>query len=169
MADDATRRLDVAGADLLTLAGQSVRFRFRMGEDQVGGTNYGWFIDDVRLYTCSPEPVNPSVEVTLAADEPMTSSSRTAPSDSRHVTPVQVQQFVLFDCHVENTPALSTNCPLKLSSTALSFAEQSHAWQPEMAAHINRMAATPAELHLPHPLLPSTVIFPALVTFCSAL
>ena len=58
-------------ADLLTLAGQSVRFRFRMGEDQVGGTNYGWFIDDVRLYTCSPEPVNPSVEVTLAADEPM--------------------------------------------------------------------------------------------------
>ena len=58
-------------ANLLALAGQSVRFRFRMGEDEVGGTDYGWFIDDVRLYTCSPEPVNPSVEVTLTADEPM--------------------------------------------------------------------------------------------------
>ena len=58
-------------ANLLALAGQSVRFRFRMGEDEAGGTNYGWFIDDVRLYTCSPEPADPSVEVTLAADETM--------------------------------------------------------------------------------------------------
>jgi bacillolysin len=58
-------------ANLLALAGQSVRFRFRLGEDEEGGTNYGWSIDDVRLYTCSPEPADPSVEVTLAADETM--------------------------------------------------------------------------------------------------
>jgi bacillolysin len=35
-----------------TLAGQNVRFRFRIGTDSTGW-NYGWFIDDVRLYTCT--------------------------------------------------------------------------------------------------------------------
>ncbi|HSJ52626.1 MAG TPA: M4 family metallopeptidase, partial [Anaerolineae bacterium] len=37
--------------DLSSLAGQNVRFRFRLGTD--GSTdNFGWFIDDVRIYTC---------------------------------------------------------------------------------------------------------------------
>jgi bacillolysin len=37
--------------DLSTLAGQSVRFRFRIGSDSsVGAT--GWFIDNVAIYTC---------------------------------------------------------------------------------------------------------------------
>ena len=41
--------------DLSPLAGQAVRFRFRLGTDEVG-EDYGWFIDDVRLYTCrAPE------------------------------------------------------------------------------------------------------------------
>lgn len=38
--------------DLSSLTGQSVRFRFRMGTDNIG-SDYGWFIDDIRLYTCS--------------------------------------------------------------------------------------------------------------------
>jgi Zn-dependent metalloprotease len=38
--------------DLHTLAGQNVRFRFRIGTDS-SGCNYGWFIDDIRVYTCS--------------------------------------------------------------------------------------------------------------------
>jgi len=33
------------------LAGQSVRFRFRIGTDNSGWA-YGWFIDDIRIYTC---------------------------------------------------------------------------------------------------------------------
>jgi bacillolysin len=37
--------------DLSTLAGQNVRFRFRIGTDE-GGENFGWFIDDIRVYTC---------------------------------------------------------------------------------------------------------------------
>jgi bacillolysin len=39
--------------DLGTLAGQSVRFRFRIGTDSTGN-DYGWFVDDVRIYTCAP-------------------------------------------------------------------------------------------------------------------
>ncbi len=37
--------------DLSTLAGESIRFRFRIGTD-VGTWNYGWFIDDIRIYIC---------------------------------------------------------------------------------------------------------------------
>jgi hypothetical protein len=37
--------------NLSSLAGQSVRFRFRVGSDDVFGSD-GWWIDDVRIYTC---------------------------------------------------------------------------------------------------------------------
>src|SRR6185503_18274742 len=39
-------RLNLSG-----LAGQSVRFRWRMGLD-TGDYNWGWWLDDVRIYTC---------------------------------------------------------------------------------------------------------------------
>lgn len=39
--------------DLSRLAGQKVRFRFRLGTDVSVG-QMGWFIDDVRIYTCTP-------------------------------------------------------------------------------------------------------------------
>ena len=42
-------------ADLSALAGQPVRFRFRIGTDAFGDA-YGWFIDDVRLYSCTSTP-----------------------------------------------------------------------------------------------------------------
>jgi hypothetical protein len=42
--------------DLSSLAGQNVRFRFRIGTDSSYDW-WGWFIDDVRIYTCSnPDP-----------------------------------------------------------------------------------------------------------------
>jgi bacillolysin len=37
--------------DLSSLAGQSVRFRFRLATDSSVG-EYGWWIDDIRAYTC---------------------------------------------------------------------------------------------------------------------
>ncbi|MDP9295022.1 MAG: M4 family metallopeptidase, partial [Actinomycetota bacterium] len=40
-------------ATLTSLAGQSVRFRFRIGTDSSVG-DYGWFLDDVQIYTCAP-------------------------------------------------------------------------------------------------------------------
>mgnify|MGYP001103618194 CR=1 FL=1 len=50
--------------DLTSLAGQNVRFRFRMGTD-ISVWDYGWFIDDVRIYTCGA--VSPSPTPTPAA------------------------------------------------------------------------------------------------------
>lgn len=39
--------------DLTKAAGNSIRFRFRIGTDSSMG-DYGWFIDDLNIYTCSP-------------------------------------------------------------------------------------------------------------------
>lgn len=38
--------------DLSSLAGKRVRFRFRIGTDSKYA-DYGWYIDDIRLYTCT--------------------------------------------------------------------------------------------------------------------
>jgi len=39
--------------DLSSLAGQNTRFAFRLGTDSSVG-DYGWFLDDIRIYTCGP-------------------------------------------------------------------------------------------------------------------
>jgi len=41
---------------LTSLAGQSVRFRFRMGLNS-SGADLGWAVDDVRIYTCSDNSI----------------------------------------------------------------------------------------------------------------
>lgn len=38
--------------DLSSLAGDDVRFRFRIGTDSSIG-DWGWFIDDIRIYSCA--------------------------------------------------------------------------------------------------------------------
>jgi hypothetical protein len=50
--------------DLSSLADQSVRFRFRIGEDSEG-YDYGWFIDDVSVYTCGDPPVHKEASVDI--------------------------------------------------------------------------------------------------------
>jgi len=42
--------------DLSSLAGLSVRFRYRIGSDD-STSNLGWFIDDVRIYQCTAQAV----------------------------------------------------------------------------------------------------------------
>jgi len=58
--------------DLSALAGQTIRFRFRLATDDSGG-NYGWFIDDIMIYTCEPmvPTVTPSPQPTLPPRAPM--------------------------------------------------------------------------------------------------
>ncbi len=52
--------------DLTSLAGRTVRFRFRIGTDN-SFDDYGWFIDDIRVYTCSATPPTPTVTPTRRA------------------------------------------------------------------------------------------------------
>lgn len=50
-------------ADLSTLAGQSVTFRWRIGTDSDSG-DWGWFIDDVSILTCVMDTTPPDTNIT---------------------------------------------------------------------------------------------------------
>ncbi len=51
---------------LNSLAGQNVRFRFRIASDSGNGA-MGWWIDDVRIYTCSTPVQGPDVSIVKRA------------------------------------------------------------------------------------------------------
>jgi Zn-dependent metalloprotease len=51
-------------ANLNSLAGQAVRFRFRIGTDS-SADDYGWFIDDIRIYTCQNPPTTTTLTSSL--------------------------------------------------------------------------------------------------------
>jgi Zn-dependent metalloprotease len=57
--------------NLGSLAGQSVRFRFRMGIDESVG-DLGWFIDDIRVYTCASAPGAPTDVTAVPGDGEVT-------------------------------------------------------------------------------------------------
>ena len=71
-------RLDLGG-----LSGQNVRFRFRIGTDSVGG-DLGWFIDDVRVYTCDLIPTDTPSPTPSATPEPTATAT---PSPTPSATP----------------------------------------------------------------------------------
>ncbi|MEJ7796011.1 MAG: M4 family metallopeptidase, partial [Nocardioides sp.] len=50
-------------ADLSSLAGRDVMFRWRIGTDSSTG-DYGWFIDDVSILTCAANTVPPETTIT---------------------------------------------------------------------------------------------------------
>ena len=68
--------------DLSSLAGQQVRFRFRLGTDEAQ-EDYGWFIDDVEIYHCGgggetgpqPPPSPPTTASAAPANQGPSSSS----------------------------------------------------------------------------------------------
>ena len=65
--------------NLASLAGQSARFRFRMGTDDSVG-DVGWFVDDVRIYSCAASPTVDFVvtNTVLTPASPAASSTFTA-------------------------------------------------------------------------------------------
>ena len=56
---------------LSTLAGQNIRFRFRIGTDS-SGYSWGWFLDDINIYTCAAVVTAPDVSINkrLASSNP---------------------------------------------------------------------------------------------------
>jgi hypothetical protein len=59
-----------------SLAGQNFQVRFRIGTDQAIG-DFGWFIDDVRIYVCQPPPP-PAVSIDDVAVPEGSSGTTTA-------------------------------------------------------------------------------------------
>ena len=80
--------------DLSSLAGRSVKFRFRMGTDkfavgQAGLGGLGWMIDDVAIYTCGQVIATPTTGLEVSENggsAAFTVQLATAVSSSKHVT-----------------------------------------------------------------------------------
>lgn len=90
--------------DLSSLAGQSVKFRFRIGTD-VSVFNYGWFIDDIRIYVCSgvgdttpPTVTAPDVDFKLvplnATKKPVNLTATFTADDMSGISDTTLQQSV---------------------------------------------------------------------------
>jgi len=62
--------------NLNSLAGQSVRFRWRMGLDS-SGYNWGWWLDDVRIYTCAAAPTRTPTATITPTPTPTGTPART--------------------------------------------------------------------------------------------
>jgi hypothetical protein len=61
-----------ARVDLSAFAGRDIKVRFRMGSDRsLGGR--GWYIDDIRIYTCVADDDRPVGSLTIEGDAPSTS------------------------------------------------------------------------------------------------
>jgi len=73
-------------ASLVSLAGQSVRFRFRIGTDS-STDDYGWFIDDIRIYTCGAVSPTPTSTATATPTPTSTATATPTPTSTATATP----------------------------------------------------------------------------------
>jgi hypothetical protein len=71
--------------DLSSLAGQNVMFRWRMGLD-TGGNDFGWWLDDVRIYTCSANNNTPTNTPTRTATSTPTTTRTSTPTRTSTAT-----------------------------------------------------------------------------------
>ncbi len=62
-----------ARIDLKAFAGKRVKVRFRMGSDKQVGAR-GWYIDDVRIYTCADDHDRPTGALVIDGDAPSTTN-----------------------------------------------------------------------------------------------
>ena len=79
--------------NLASLAGQTVKFRFRIGTDSDIG-DWGWFIDDIRMFTCSADTTAP---VAKAPVQSLTASSTLGTSPTGASIPTTLSWLAATD------------------------------------------------------------------------
>jgi len=79
--------------DLTSLAGKSVRIRFVVASDEAVG-NYGWFIDDVNVYTCNPTTLTVTRPRTLGYGASMSLGGQLTRAGTK--TPLAGRTIVLY-------------------------------------------------------------------------
>lgn len=61
-------QIDLSSAPIGLVAGNTIQFRFELGTDICGGVE-GWYVDDVRVYTCAVTPAVHFVEAQATMNE----------------------------------------------------------------------------------------------------
>lgn len=94
-------------ADLSSLSGQSVRFRFRFASAAFAWFDYGWFIDDVRIYTCAPPPDTTPPDTSISSGP----SGSTTTRDATFTYAGTAGDVAKFECQLTGEAGFS-ECPL---------------------------------------------------------
>jgi bacillolysin len=98
--------------NLSSLAGQSVRFRFRIGTD-VNGSSLGWAVDDFRIYTCQTTPppaaFNKSSPANGATEQPTTVTLTWTASAGATSYDVCVGMTSAWDCSILGASVAGTS------------------------------------------------------------
>ena len=88
--------------DLSSLAGRSVKFRFRIGTDS-GTSDYGWFIDNFKVYSCAATDTTPP-DTTIGAG-----SGGSVPAEGASITTSTAtvtfnssEENSTFECRVDS-------------------------------------------------------------------
>lgn len=114
--------------DLQSLAGRNVRFRFRIGSDN-SYDDYGWFIDDIRIYTCS-ESVRTSTPTPTSTRTPTLTPTRTStPTPTRTLTPIRTPTPTPFGMTTPTPTRTSTPTPSS-RNVHLPLVVRPSNWQP---------------------------------------
>ncbi len=84
--------------DLNSLAGQSVRFRFRQANDSGVSGSLGWRVDDVRIYTCvAGSSANVGIAITASPDPATAASNLTYTITALNAGPDSATQVTVKD------------------------------------------------------------------------
>ena len=102
--------------NLSSLVGQNVRFRFRIGTDNIFD-DFGWFVDDVKVYTCiDTDPP----ETTITSGPSGTTSDATPTFEFTSDEPGST-----FACRVDSAPFASCTSP----HTTTTLADGAHTFE----------------------------------------
>src|SRR5258706_2633167 len=133
--------------NLNSLANQNVIFRWRMGLD-TGGNDFGWWLDDVQIYTCSSNPNTATNTPTKTA----ISTSTTTPTSTHTATNTPTYT-------VTNTPSptsTATFTPPHTATTTPTFTATSTSTA--TATHISTFTPTATHTPITIPVVSSIVL-----------
>jgi Zn-dependent metalloprotease len=98
---------------LASLAGQSVRFRWRMATD-LSLFDWGWFVDDVRIYTCATSPTNTptNTPTTTPTNTPTSTATQTStPTSTPTNTPTNTPTSTATQTSTPTSTPTQTSTP----------------------------------------------------------
>ena len=101
--------------NLNSLANQNVIFRWRMGLD-TGGNDFGWWLDDVQIYTCSSTPNTATNTPTRTATSTPTATRTptSTPTSTRTNTPTATRTSTPTFTPTNTPTSTQTNTPITI-------------------------------------------------------
>jgi len=140
--------------NLSSLAGGSVRFRFRIATDAYAG-NYGWFIDDIRIYTTDTGTPTPP---TSTPDPGPTAIPSPTPTPTPTPPPAATRALYMPVLYLLWAQQREPNDPLYATQWALSSVRAPEAWGVTTGANGPIIAVLDTGISLGHPDLASNLI-----------